>query len=103
MEPINEVDNKNRKNLVTFIIVILLILAICYQVKIVREVVRHGENLNANPLTYGAKKYNIESCFCITKDFNMNINFNQTTIRTIKSNPLPTDFKDFGVINNGSS
>jgi hypothetical protein len=63
---------------VGLLIGILLVSFVLY-----RELRDYREELQANPLTFGAKKYNINVCSCITEK-GTDFYFNQTTVWQIR-------------------
>lgn len=90
-----EIQNKktgiNMSMVIKFIMIALIIVAIFYQVKIVKMIMAKEEMLNAEPLSYGARKYGIEECTCYIS-LGKQIWFNQTTSIT-KVQKLAGDYQ----------
>lgn len=78
---------------------ILIIIAIFYQVKIVKMIYDKQEMLNTEPLSYGARKYGIEECTCWVST-NKQIWFNiSTSITKIRQNSPTTNYQEINLSN----
>lgn len=80
----------NKELIIKIVMIVLIIVAIFYQIKITKMIYDKEEMLNAEPLSYGARKYGIGECTCWLSD-NVQIWFNKTvSITKITHRNTPT-------------
>lgn len=72
----------NKEIIIKAVMIILLIVVMSYQVKIVSMIYEREEMFNSDPLSYGARKYGIDSCECPV-NLEKTIWFNKTLSKTI--------------------
>lgn len=105
-------DITNKKGVMSWgkvMIYLLLVVNMCFMAGLLYYVANYTEELSANPLTYGANKFNIRSCECITYSLK-ELHFNSTNVWTItyfnNSNKIyiPLNLSQFsGGFQNGTS
>ena len=71
--------NKN----IIFLLLLLILAISCFSAY---KVVKHYDLYANDPLVYGAKNYNIDSCFCYTNEPGTTVSFNQEAVTIKKDN-----------------
>lgn len=70
--------------LIKIIMIILIIFALFMQIKVTLMIYNNLDKLDADPLVYGAQKFNINECSCFIDDkeiwFNQSISITKTKI-----------------------
>ena len=99
MEHTDKMNIEKKQLVIRIIMIVTLILVFIMQVRIVKVVIDNKESLDADPLVFAAKKYNITSCSCYEPG--KVIVFNQQSSKTViyqkAFNPLGGNLESEGV------
>lgn len=78
--------------------IVLIIVAISYQIKIVKMIYDKEDMLNSEPLSYGARRYDIEYCECPISE-TRTIIFNKTgsITKIVRKPSMPFDLQQINI------